>query len=315
MDWPFPGGGIRSATFGLGVLQGLAKASLLPRIDFLSTVSGGGYIGSFLSKWIYEDGFEAAESGLIGMPHGQSAPDEKRLRIHSRENENVRVNHLREYSNYLAPIPGLFSLDGWLLIAIYIRNLFLNQLVLFLGACSFVLAVRFLVEIYCETGQIVNAGHFTGVGGYLIFVLILSCLAASEIWLMRLFYQSCARKRLNPTLREPESWWLRSRIVSIAIAVWVSCFVDFTDGWNGVFGIASGTALAWWTIVLAQVIGFSLLAVVCHNDEGSSLQKILVGAMAGFVGGFCPRSLCNGQHKPSRPIRFSRRPSSSSRSC
>lgn len=57
------GGGIRSATFCLGVLQALAQAKfshsgdaaqdetvpLLARFDFLSTVSGGGYIGSFLS--------------------------------------------------------------------------------------------------------------------------------------------------------------------------------------------------------------------------------------------------------------------------
>ncbi|HSU84534.1 MAG TPA: hypothetical protein VLR69_19125, partial [Thermoanaerobaculia bacterium] len=37
----FSGGGIRSATFGLGVIQGLARAGLLKRFDFLSTVSGG----------------------------------------------------------------------------------------------------------------------------------------------------------------------------------------------------------------------------------------------------------------------------------
>src|SRR5204863_2877800 len=40
------GGGIRSATFGLGVLQGLAKYGLLQHFDYLSTVSGGGYVGS-----------------------------------------------------------------------------------------------------------------------------------------------------------------------------------------------------------------------------------------------------------------------------
>jgi hypothetical protein len=37
----FSGGGIRSATFGLGVLQGLARTNLLERFDYLSTVSGG----------------------------------------------------------------------------------------------------------------------------------------------------------------------------------------------------------------------------------------------------------------------------------
>src|SRR5262245_47439157 len=41
------GGGIRSATFALGVLQGLAATHMLPRFDYLSTVSGGGYIGAW----------------------------------------------------------------------------------------------------------------------------------------------------------------------------------------------------------------------------------------------------------------------------
>src|ERR1700736_2246907 len=42
------GGGIRSATFNLGILQGLSERGLLPHLDYLSTVSGGGYIGSWL---------------------------------------------------------------------------------------------------------------------------------------------------------------------------------------------------------------------------------------------------------------------------
>src|SRR5438477_1083022 len=45
------GGGIRSATFALGVLQGLARFGLLGQFHYLSTVSGGGYIGSWLSAW------------------------------------------------------------------------------------------------------------------------------------------------------------------------------------------------------------------------------------------------------------------------
>src|SRR5947207_7107684 len=44
----FSGGGIRSATFNLGIVQGLAKSGLLPRVDYLSTVSGGGYVGTWL---------------------------------------------------------------------------------------------------------------------------------------------------------------------------------------------------------------------------------------------------------------------------
>ena len=48
----FSGGGIRSATFGLGIIQALAKHNLLTKFDYLSTVSGGGYLGSWLSAWV-----------------------------------------------------------------------------------------------------------------------------------------------------------------------------------------------------------------------------------------------------------------------
>src|SRR6266849_10542645 len=48
----FSGGGIRRATFNLGILQGLAQLGLLPKFDYLSTVSGGGYIWSWLMAWM-----------------------------------------------------------------------------------------------------------------------------------------------------------------------------------------------------------------------------------------------------------------------
>ena len=44
------GGGIRSATFGLGVLEALKKPGLLEKIHYLSTVSGGGYIGALVHR-------------------------------------------------------------------------------------------------------------------------------------------------------------------------------------------------------------------------------------------------------------------------
>ena len=47
------GGGIRSASFSVGVIQGLARRGLLPHFDYLSTVSGGGFAGAWLSAWIH----------------------------------------------------------------------------------------------------------------------------------------------------------------------------------------------------------------------------------------------------------------------
>ena len=44
------GGGIRSASFNLGLLQALHRFNVLRLFDYMSIVSGGGYIGSYLSS-------------------------------------------------------------------------------------------------------------------------------------------------------------------------------------------------------------------------------------------------------------------------
>jgi rRNA maturation protein Nop10 len=114
------GGGIRSATFALGILQGLARCRLLEKFHYLSTVSGGGYIASWLSAWIKND-----PDGVRGVV------DELKRRPDSTLNpEPSPIRHLREFSNYLAPKTGLTSVDFWTLITTFMRNMFLNWLVL-----------------------------------------------------------------------------------------------------------------------------------------------------------------------------------------
>jgi len=46
------GGGIRSATINLGFLKTLNNFGILKRADYLSTVSGGGYTGSYIQTTI-----------------------------------------------------------------------------------------------------------------------------------------------------------------------------------------------------------------------------------------------------------------------
>jgi hypothetical protein len=115
------GGGLRSATFGLGILQGLARCGLLDKFHYLSTVSGGGYIGSWLSAWIHR-----ADGGVTSV-----AAQLAGLREDARPNpEPVEIQNLRSYSNYLSPRLGLFSADSWTLVGTYLRNLLLNWCVI-----------------------------------------------------------------------------------------------------------------------------------------------------------------------------------------
>ena len=118
----FSGGGIRSAAFALGVAQGLAKRGLLKRFHYLSTVSGGGYTGSFLAAWAYR-----AEGGIAEVERELAAPRPEPAKP---SNEPDPLRWVRRYSSYLAPRTGLTSLDSWTLIVTYLRNLALNWLVL-----------------------------------------------------------------------------------------------------------------------------------------------------------------------------------------
>src|SRR5881397_878684 len=100
------GGGIRSATFALGVLQGLARAGLLGQVHYLSTVSGGGFIGSWLTAWSHRH-----EGGAAGVIEELGAPLKPTLTPEPRP-----VHRLREYSNYLSPKLGVLSADTWTLV-------------------------------------------------------------------------------------------------------------------------------------------------------------------------------------------------------
>lgn len=116
------GGGIRSATFNLGVAQALARAGLLGRFDYVSSVSGGGYIAGWLKAWMRREGTASVIARLAHAP-GSASPDPLAP-------EPAPVDGLREYSNYLTPRLGLFSPDTWAAGTIIIRNLLLNWLVI-----------------------------------------------------------------------------------------------------------------------------------------------------------------------------------------
>jgi len=137
------GGGIRSATFNLGVLQGLADLDLLRRVDYLSSVSGGGYIGSWLTAWskrCLPEGIRLVQRYI--SPARSPNPDAEGLRP---------IRWLREFSNYLTPKIGFFSADTWTMIAIWLRNTLLNQAVLVLLLAAVLLVPRgFLPVAFLE---------------------------------------------------------------------------------------------------------------------------------------------------------------------
>jgi hypothetical protein len=139
------GGGVRSATFNLGVLQGLARCGLLEKFDYLSTVSGGGFIGSWLTAWIHRAGEVCQKLHPENQDPKQGLKEvikELNKQHPPLEPEPKPLYNLRVYANYLTPKKGLMSADSWTLIAIYLRNLFLNWCVFIPGIMAFLLLPR-----------------------------------------------------------------------------------------------------------------------------------------------------------------------------
>ncbi|MBI3414495.1 MAG: hypothetical protein HY043_04105 [Verrucomicrobia bacterium] len=149
------GGGIRSATFCLGVFQALAGREAIGKIDYLSTVSGGGYFGGFLGRlftrwWINDEPppteenpdreSKPAESQTTAAPAAASNPllrhDEELAklppslpRVHQilQNPRSIVVRWLRDNGRYLSPNGAG---DLWLALAAVLRNWVALQMVM-----------------------------------------------------------------------------------------------------------------------------------------------------------------------------------------
>ncbi|MBB5574799.1 patatin-like phospholipase family protein [Rhizobium paranaense] len=110
----FSGGGIRSAAFCLGVSQALdalthdGEPRVFDAFDYLSTVSGGGYIGTSIV------------SGMMQEPY--TFPFASKLD----SQETPEIQHLRNYSNFLVPNGTIDYLTSF---ALLMRGLFVNALI------------------------------------------------------------------------------------------------------------------------------------------------------------------------------------------
>jgi Patatin-like phospholipase len=104
----FSGGGIRSATLNLGIAQALHRRGVLDHVDYLSTVSGGGYLGSSLST-VMRDGAEFPYEAREGP------------------RESPYLTWLRNHSNYLAERGFL---DYARIVAVLLRGVLINFFVL-----------------------------------------------------------------------------------------------------------------------------------------------------------------------------------------
>jgi hypothetical protein len=209
------GGGIRSAAFALGVIQRFAAqpiapkcpadepGSVLQQFEYLSTVSGGGYIGSWLSAWLFQQRQAGANAVVAAL--------NTRAKDHE---EGAALRNLRRDSHYLAPSFSAISPDLWSDIAGVVRNLCLNWILLVPPMMFSVLVSKALAYIFIDALKVKDLSDW--------FVIMMA--VATICFIVALSFSVAnrpARGLINASQRQFLAWDLSVFLLAAALLVFV----------------------------------------------------------------------------------------------
>lgn len=281
------GGGIRSATFCLGLLQALSASGALRRFDYLSTVSGGGYAAAFLGALLRApsrfasqptparatDGYAFAERVLRGdeertqlrPPPGADDPD--RPLFHP-------MRWLRESGRYLTPTRG----NDWpFAVAYYLRSLAAVHVV---GATAsmFLFAAWVLAQV--------AAGLPVSTVGIAASPLWMAAAAAAFLFGTAGFAYWATSDAPTTTLQRVESWLVKATLPALAVAGIAGGLMGGLVGGpaGGLLGGLAGGTIAPWMLaggVFATVsLGFFVAAGWGHHHVETSRRRLTGWAAA-----------------------------------
>jgi Patatin-like phospholipase len=190
----FSGGGIRSSTFNLGVLQGLSEIGLVPEFDYLSTVSGGGYVGSWWTAWRHRNKPMDPKSERLPVT-GKNQP------------EPEEISWLRQRGNFLSPSTGVWHGELW-------RGLFLFLLGL---SMTLIASVSLLALVSVPFMFIANLFGKSFLTLSIPAVLLIIAIAIA-------FIAMCSSQAARPSLERLATWFWGTTLCTMlmALATWIS---------------------------------------------------------------------------------------------
>ena len=256
------GGGIRSAAFSLGVIQGLSHHGMLKFIDYLSTVSGGGYMGGCLSSLLSDPAYRPEKPKFpLGYQTGAKEPP--------------ALTHLRNSSNYLSP--------GGLLNTMRLPNLLLRGILLNLFAIlPLIMAAVFLTEVVYEKGP-----HWDHLPNLVPpFLLAFAAMAIAFPFMERMM-----RNKFDWKRRNSYELWLTVPLLLAICVIAVIPFLWITElaiehSFQQLIEWRQGLTLAeiWpWLIVLVTTIMLFMLAGKA-SENVSKVSGKLVLLLIGLLG-------------------------------
>jgi len=294
----FSGGGIRSSTFALGVAQALARMGWLKRFHYLSTVSGGGYIGSSLT-WMWHKVWKP-ESGDVSFDSGNDFPFRKYHGHGEMEEEFSRpralLRHLRQHGKYLTPGEGI---TGTSLLAVILRGTLLSLLVYGIPLIAlFVLALK--MELFCYAVPGWNFLTLAAAGGgiFMLFSIIyglsthLNLNACRAYWFRRLF-EKCNGRLLKLVAllvlvgSLPHAVSLLGAIKvqvasSMSLSGLLAAFFSFSKsqskgGGGGLVAILA--PLAFFLLLYGLLLGLYLIAVAFFTSESPAWFALVAATL------------------------------------
>ena len=242
------GGGIRAASFSLGIIQSLAKHDKLEQFDYLSTVSGGGYLGGSLS-WLWSGkwrqgtdskrqfGFSAKD-----FPYGVDARHSNEDAEMDKDQASL-MRHLRQNGCYLNPGDGLTGLS---LLGVILRGMLMGFVTLIVLASSAFSILHLTIEQLPSSFSTLTPMQMSlsAITFYIISLLIST--------FVTFYTNSCCASRAYKWRR---SWEIYiSTVMKIVLIVFTVSAVFLLNDYiseeiHGIGGVSAmfGAGLAWFS--------------------------------------------------------------------
>lgn len=180
----FSGGGIRSAIFNLGVIQALFRKKVLDQVDYLSTVSGGGYIGACLTSLLNSGPKESYDSLRKYEIIGKDGVIDKNIfpfELSSQGSDKAAVSWLRYFSNYLTAEGGFVG-KYFMPAMIFLRGLITN----FFVTIPYILLISLLLYViydYFSDALMIRSIIYSSKSNLsLIFKLLILLIPIAVLW-------------------------------------------------------------------------------------------------------------------------------------
>jgi hypothetical protein len=256
------GGGIRSAAFSLGVLQALDDRGLIEKIDYLSSVSGGGYIGLSMTAAMSE-----------------STPEQFPFASKLQAGEEPGVQHIRDHSNYLFP-QGALNLFANLVVCL--RGIVVN-IVMLLSP----LLIAAALTIFCYPDSAALDPDKAGTGGDFEYTLLALLIFVALLALWGLWRSSPMGRRFSDVGFGARSFGIFLVILLglafVQLQPWLLYGFFQADKAGGFFPVAA----KWFKVVVATLAPLSAVVGLFGNVLADVLkrtnEKPGFGAFAGRV--------------------------------